>query len=330
MAERVRAPGWLIALLMLIGSGISSAHDLGLARVVVTPLDDDSVELAASLPAKLRADLPLVPDACSIREGAPRSSTRLTRTLSWRIECDRPLVALADPIVLDWQREAVLLGVDGQGGFANARLVAAVDGRILLDADSLVRTATSGFELAARYTRLGIEHILKGIDHLAFVAALCLLASGWQLVRLITAFTIGHSVTLGLASLGLINLPMLPVEALIALSVAFLAREAMLGGRGAQRHGFRLVVAFGMLHGLGFASALRELGAGADGLLLSLFSFNVGVEIGQLLFVTLVLGAVAGLRRVADVAFDRLRPATAFGVGSMAMLWTFERVSAFL
>ena len=111
------------------------------------------------------------------------------------------------------------------------------------------------FDVARSYFLLGVEHILSGWDHLAFVLCLCLLARGWRLVKLVTGFTLGHSVSLALAAFDAVRLPSPPTEACIALSIAFVAREALLP-RALRRHGPGMVFAFGLLHGLGFAGAL--------------------------------------------------------------------------
>ncbi|NEV60978.1 HupE/UreJ family protein [Thiorhodococcus minor] len=137
------------------------------------------------------------------------------------------------------------------------------------------------------------------------------------------------SVTLALAVLGWVSVPIPPIEASIALSIAFVAREAILP-QASRRHGFWLVAAFGLLHGLGFASALAEIGVDPRHLLLSLLVFNVGVELGQLLFIGGVLGAMMAARRILVMDSRRLRSATAFGLGTLGMVWTFERVTGFL
>jgi hydrogenase/urease accessory protein HupE len=179
---------------------------------------------------------------------------------------------------------------------------------------------------AARYLSLGIEHILLGWDHLAFVLALCLLATRRELVKLVSAFTLGHSVTLALAALGWLAIPAPPIEACIALSIVYVARQALLP-RAALHHGVGIVLCFGLLHGLGFASALRESGIERGELLLGLLSFNLGVEIGQLGFVLAFLLLAAGLRQPLT---RRLVPATAFGLGSLGIYWTLERIAGFL
>lgn len=215
-------------------------------------------------------------------------------------------------------------------GDRSAGYVDADGGVIRLNLDELLGNEQAATDTATRYLGLGIKHILLGVDHLAFVLALCLLARGWALVKLVTAFTVGHSVTLALAVPGWVEVPVPPVEASIALSIVFVARETM-QNRPERHQGFWLVVVFGMLHGLGFASVLAEIGLPRDGLVLGLLSFNLGVEIGQLVFVFAVLSVQPAIRRMLRSQTDLgwFRTATSFGIGSTAVFWVFERVAAF-
>ena len=159
----------------------------------------------------------------------------------------------------------------------------------------------SGWAVAATYLKLGVEHILLGIDHLLFVLALILIAPNTrQLIKAITAFTVAHSITLAAATLGFVHVPPTPVEAAIALSIAFVAAEIVRAREGkagiAARAPWIVAFAFGLLHGFGFAGALSEIGLPAGHIPVALLFFNVGVEIGQLLFVAVVLGLAALFR----------------------------------
>ena len=192
----------------------------------------------------------------------------------------------------------------------------------------------SGWAVAAAYLQLGVEHILLGVDHLLFVLALILIAPNTrQLVLAITAFTVAHSVTLAAATLGLVNVPPPPVEAAIALSIAFVAVEIVRAREGeaglAARAPWVVAFAFGLLHGFGFAGALSEVGLPAGHIPAALLFFNVGVEIGQLLFVAVVL-SLAALFRLARNPLPRWAAvAPAYLIGSLAMFWVIERVAAF-
>ena len=197
-----------------------------------------------------------------------------------------------------------------------------------------VKPAQGRGEVAWAYFVLGVEHILAGIDHLLFVLALLLLVRGARrLVATITAFTVAHSLTLVAATLGWVRVPGPPVEAIIALSIVFVAAEVITGLRGRRglttRSPWIAAFSFGLLHGLGFAGALAEVGLPQVAIPVALLTFNVGVEVGQLLFVAGVLL----LRRVASPALPligrRVSAATAYGIGSVAAFWTIERVAGF-
>lgn len=202
----------------------------------------------------------------------------------------------------------------------------------------VVRASPAKFDVARTYTVLGIEHILLGIDHLLFVLSLLLLVKGSRrLLLTITAFTLAHSLTLALASIGILNVAVPPVEALIALSIVFVAREILNAQRGkpgfTHRYPWLIAFAFGLLHGLGFASALAEVGLPPLSVTTALLFFNIGVEIGQLLFVAVIMGLI----RIASVALQRLNLAQntrfqrlmPYAIGGMASFWVFERIASF-
>ena len=200
------------------------------------------------------------------------------------------------------------------------------------------RPSPGRLEVVRTYTVLGIEHILSGIDHLLFVLALVLLVQGTRrLLVTITAFTAAHSLTLAGATLGWLSVPGPPVEALIALSIVFVASEIVHARQGrysvTQHYPWLVAFTFGLLHGFGFAGALAEVGLPPSSIPIALLFFNVGVEIGQLLFVGAVLAAIAAGRR----AKQRLRlsqPAwtwrvAPYAIGALASFWLVERIAAF-
>lgn len=187
-------------------------------------------------------------------------------------------------------------------------------------------------EVAATYTALGVEHILLGIDHLLFVLALLMIVAGWRnLVATVTAFTLAHSITLAAATLGFVRVPQAPVEAVIALSILFVAAEIIhwrQGRPGITRDKPWLVAfTFGLLHGFGFAGALTEIGLPEHAIPLSLLFFNVGVELGQLLFIAAVFVVWSVLRRISWPEWAWRVPV--YGIGTMAAFWTIERISGF-
>ena len=199
----------------------------------------------------------------------------------------------------------VLLRVDYLDGTASNQ-------RLTPDAPTVtIPERPSALEVVSTYTALGIEHILLGIDHLLFVLALLLLVNGvGRLVATVTAFTLAHSVTLGAATLGFVHVPPAPVEAVIALSILFLASELARRSLAATsvdaanltaRFPWVVAFAFGLLHGFGFAGALSEVGMPAAAVPLALLFFNVGVEIGQLAFIAAVFAKLEPLKAVASL-----------------------------
>jgi len=189
-------------------------------------------------------------------------------------------------------------------------------------------------QTARTYLALGVEHILGGLDHLLFVLGLLLIVGEFRRIALtITAFTVAHSITLAAATLGVVHVPQPPVEAAIALSIVFVAVEIVRGLRGERgltaRAPWVVAFTFGLLHGFGFAGALAEIGLPQRAIPLALFTFNIGVEIGQLLFVGAVLAVVAvGIRlRPRMPSWSAWIPP--YVIGTVAMFWVAERVAAF-
>ncbi|MEZ0275436.1 MAG: HupE/UreJ family protein [Roseimicrobium sp.] len=201
------------------------------------------------------------------------------------------------------------------------------------DAPSFVFGAESKEHAVSQYFVLGVEHILLGIDHLLFVLALVLIVRGvGLLVKTITAFTVAHSITLGLATLGYVRVPSVPVEAVIALSIVFVAAEIVRARKGqpglTQRAPWIVAFTFGLLHGFGFAGALSEVGLPQGDIPSALLLFNVGVEVGQLAFVAVVLVIIALIHRV-RLPLPRWAPLVPpYAIGSVAMFWVFQRVAA--
>jgi hydrogenase/urease accessory protein HupE len=177
--------------------------------------------------------------------------------------------------------------------------------------------------------QLGGEHLVTGLDHLLFVIGLLLLVRGLRARLLsLTAFTLGHSLTLGLSALAIVQLPQRPVEIGIALSLLVLALELVALQRPhAQqpRRPWLMAVSFGLLHGLGFASALAETGLPARAIILALFSFNLGVELAQLLVVLAALPLASLFVRALPTFVVRARLVLAYALGAIALVWCVER-----
>lgn len=189
----------------------------------------------------------------------------------------------------------------------------------------------SSWGLFKEYVRLGIEHILSGYDHLSFVFALLLLALNYKrLLFAISAFTLSHSITLAFGIFGIVKIGVPYVEAMIALSILFLAREIMIKkDTFTKKHLGITAFTFGLLHGLGFSTVLRSLGLPQDDLVLALVAFNVGIEIGQLLFILAVSFLLLLLRRRIGDHQEETRKILAYGIGTLSAYWFIERVLAF-
>jgi len=198
-----------------------------------------------------------------------------------------------------------------------------------------VATQRSTWQVVADYTILGVEHILSGFDHLTFVLALLLIVSGARrLLITITAFTLAHSITLAAATLGVMWVPGPPVEATIALSILFLASELMKVRRGkaslTAEYPWIVAFVFGLLHGFGFAGALSDVGLPEQSILLALVFFNIGVELGQLLFVAVILIFGWILHQLKQPQLlKHAETASIYSIGGISSFWSIERVSQF-
>ena len=202
----------------------------------------------------------------------------------------------------------------------------------------VVTAAPTSFQVAKTYTVLGVEHILEGWDHLLFVLCLMMVAGvNRKLLITITGFTVAHSITLALSTLGVVTIPMPPVEAVIALSIVFLATEIVRGNQAGLTYRYPVAVSmsFGLLHGFGFAAVLGEIGLPQNEIPISLLFFNVGVELGQLLFIAAILvivGLAMGLWKfvLRQTSVPRLwQPTAAYLIGTVATFWTIERIVGF-
>jgi len=207
--------------------------------------------------------------------------------------------------------------------------------RIMPDAPQFtIEAAPSAGQVSKTYLGLGVEHILLGIDHLLFVLALLLLVKGKRrLVGTITSFTAAHSITLALATLGVVHVPGRPVEACIALSIVFVAAEIVHGRQGrpglTARAPWIVAFAFGLMHGLGFAGALSEVGLPQQAIPLALLFFNVGVELGQLAFIAGMLALMTAGRRLPFRTPDWSWRIAPYSIGAVAAFWVIQRTVAF-
>jgi len=208
--------------------------------------------------------------------------------------------------------------------------------RILPDApEFVVEAAPTAWRVSRTYLALGVDHILKGVDHLLFVLGLLLIVrSRWMLFKTITAFTVAHSITLAVATLGYASAPLPPLNAAIALSILFLGPEIVRVRRGETsltiRYPWVVAFAFGLLHGFGFASGLKATGLPQADIAWALLLFNVGVEIGQVFFVFLILGMARSYRQL-EIRWPRWALALpGYTVGTLGAFWTIQRTAMLL
>jgi hypothetical protein len=306
------------------------AHPLDPALLEIEESPTGTLDVLWRWPRSQTVEAPLqaiLPDACKSLSAPVVSQTGPRVTQRWRARCSEgSLVGQRIGIAGLRERQTdALLRVH----LADGRLIQAV---LRGDAPALTVPARSGrLDVLRDYLRLGFEHILSGPDHLLFVLGLVLLVHGWRrLVWTVTAFTAGHSVTLALAVLGVVTIPTRPVEVLIALTIVVVAAELTRSGRETwvQRFPWAMAFTFGLLHGLGFAGALTQVGLPGDEVSLALFAFNVGIELGQLLCVTVILSVRAGLRRVPVHWPAAVARIPAYTIGSLAVFWVAERTAA--
>jgi hydrogenase/urease accessory protein HupE len=247
----------------------------------------------------------------------------------WKVRFDKPLAGTRIAIEnLDRMSTEVLLRIEYHDGTSlTHRLTPAAPEYVVADKPTVGQTMYT-------YLALGIQHILLGADHLLFVLALLLLINNTRkLILTISAFTISHSITLSLASLHIIDIPVPPVEAIIALSIVFVAAEILRVQTGHDSLTYRrpwiVAFSFGLLHGLGFAAALGHIGLPQNAIALALVMFNVGVEIGQLLFVfayLVMIRIAAGLLTESRTGWQKVPP---YVIGSLSSFWVVERIAGF-
>ena len=323
----------VVALSLLVCVGAASADDFRPAYLELLQVDAETYDVFWKVPAQsesMRLGLYLALPKDSVNVSEPRGDYQSgAYSERWRVR--RPGGLVGQTVRIDGLSSIVtdvLVRVERADGTAQVT-------RLLPSNPAFVVESSAGRgEVVRTYLGLGVQHILLGVDHLLFVLALLLVVRGVaRVVATVTAFTAAHSITLAAATLGLIHVPGPPVEAAIALSIVFVAAEIVHGAQGrpglAARRPWVVAFTFGLLHGLGFAGALSEIGLPKNAIPLALFFFNVGVELGQLLFVGVF--AVAALL----VARARLRwprwaeLAPAYAIGTIAMFWVLQRVALF-
>jgi hydrogenase/urease accessory protein HupE len=321
---------------MVLLAAPASAHEVRPAYLQISELEPQRFEVLWKQPVLADRRLPIdviLPADCENSAATVPEHTGTALIQRWETACTL---------------RSGRLGISG----LSATLTDALVRISFLDGDAIseiLRASNPSLDLSdpapgfGGYFLVGVEHLLFGIDHVLFVVGLVLfIRRPWVLVKAVTAFTVAHSVTLALSVLELVKLPQGPVEAVIALSILFLARELMVPETGRSRltqsAPWIMAFAFGLLHGFGFAGALADIGLPREQLAISLLLFNLGIEVGQLGVIGVLLGAAWLARRAADrlpLPRDKaplVEPLVERGftavMGCVAGFWTIDRILA--
>ena len=324
---------WVFILIVFVCAGKLYAHEVRPAYLELQQFDSHTYDMLWKVPARSANErLALhvrLPEDCKII--APPTATFTGISYVERSRFIRPGGLMGKEISIEGLSATltdVLVRVTRNDGSTQVA-------RLTPDRPSFtIEAAPRRWEVAQTYLTLGIEHILLGLDHLLFILSLLLITRGdWILIKTVTAFTLAHSVTLGLATLGFVHVPSAPIEAVIALSIVFVAAEIINAHRGREgvtaRAPWIVAFAFGLLHGFGFAGALSEVGLPQGHIPLALLFFNLGVETGQLLFIAVVLTVGTLVRRVRIPLPHWVELVPPYAIGSVAMFWVIQRITAF-
>lgn len=322
---------FLFAILVLFINPVAGAHEvrpawLQIAETQAVGIYDLVWKQPVLADRRLKID-PVLPSSCEKVNLGPGELTGAALVVRSRITCGEGLEGQTITIAgLERTMIDVFVEIVSAKG-ATRTLILKPQRASFVMADSADTGSGTGF---LGYFRLGVEHLLTGFDHILFVIGLVLLVRRpTTLIKVVTSFTVAHSLTLGLSTWGLVALSQGAVEAVIALSILFLAVELARSDRVAEslvlRYPWAITFIFGLLHGFGFAAALTEIGLPQGTAALALLLFNIGVEVGQLIIVALVLAVLYAGRRLLLPVTGRLKPASAYVLGTLAGFWFLER-----
>jgi len=333
---------WIIALIGVLGFGTTAlGHALQPGYLEIRLIDQDLYAVLWKVPAVNAGPMPIsaeLPRHCDPQMPDQATWDGRAYTYRWTARCTGGLEGgIIHVKGLAETTTDVLIRLDRADG---ENLTHRLSAR---DPSFTIPETPSRLDVVQTYSMLGIVHILGGLDHLAFVLALLLIVKERRgAIATITAFTIAHSITLAGATLGFVHVPGPPVEAMIALSIVFVAAEIIHARQGksgvTERYPWMIAFTFGLLHGFGFAGALSEVGLPSSSIPIALLFFNVGVEIGQLAFIAGVFAVVAIADRIAQ-HIDCLRPGRPwriwasgvppYTIGTLSAFWFLERVASF-
>ncbi len=329
----------LMAFLVSLFASVASSHGHALqpGYLELRLIDEDLYAVVWKKPATRGRPMAItarLPESCDPRTPGQPIWDGAAYIARWTARCPGGLEGGVIHIDgLDQTRTDVLVRFDFADGVGETHRLTPGD------ASFTVPSQPSSLEVVRTYLLLGFKHILSGVDHLVFVLALLLLVKDVRrLIITVTAFTIAHSLTLAGATLGFVQLPGPPIEATIALSIMFVASEIMHSRQGnpglTERYPWVVAFTFGLLHGFGFAGALAQIGLPQSAIPIALLFFNVGVEVGQLLFIASVFTAIALARQITR-RIDLPRPEWAwavppYAIGGIAAFWVIQRIAAFV
>jgi hydrogenase/urease accessory protein HupE len=331
-ADIARSAACLLVFTALTGwAGEARAHPLAPALLQLRETSAGRVDVLWRLPrARPPGGAPLVrlPDRCRrVTEGSVATVATYTE-VRWTVDCGDAGIAGAEVEVTGLVAPlSVVVRAVLADGYASDGIVTAGEPRFV------VAAAPSPLGVGLRYFRLGVVHIAVGPDHLLFILGLLLLTRTWRRMAVtVTAFTVGHSVTLALAALGLVKLPAGPIELAIALSVLWVAVQVARNTRDhlETQRPWLIAGCFGLLHGLGFAGALAEVGLPRGALVSALLAFNLGIEAGQLAFVLALLGLGAIGRQLFASSPAWVARGPVYAMGTLAAYWCWVRAAAWL
>ena len=316
------------ALLCLLIAGPARADELKPGYIEFTQIKGETWKLVWRVPngAGLRTVNPVLPASCIVSHRVDQTIIATATTTVFVVKCAEQVFGKSIGLPkLSGSQSDVLVRVAPLGHPVQVMRLTP------LAPSAEFRATPDRFEVARTYFVTGVEHILSGFDHLLFVIALVLLVSDFTaVVKAVTAFTVAHSITLIGTTLGLIGLPQRPVEAVIALSIMFLAVEIVKRKPGeprlAERVPWAVAFVFGLLHGFGFAGALKEIGLPSGDISVALLTFNLGVEAGQMIIVLATLATLAMLARYAAPLKPHVMKAASYAIGITASFWFIERI----
>jgi hypothetical protein len=322
-----RRAAMAVLLLSALLAAPAGAHELQPGYLELRQTDPNTFAMLWKLPARedLKGIHPILPADCTVVGETSVSQTAQGYVEEQTIRCPKGLYGESISIPPEQAAlvDVMVRVVRLDGSTQVVRLTP-------LSTSVIIEAAPDRMQLIGTYMWMGIQHILMGVDHLLFVLGLLLIVGNrWMLTKTITSFTIAHSITLAVATLGYASAPALPLNAAIALSILFLGPEIVRKERGETsltiQHPWIVAFAFGLLHGFGFASGLSALGLSGSEIPIALLLFNVGVEIGQLFFVAVILGLEWSFHVLKMHWPKWVQQLPGYTVGGLGAYWTIQR-----